>query len=134
VSSGGIVDRSTIIAGTETVLSGGVVQGAVTFGKGGRFAIAGEPVGLTVSHFHDGNHIDLTSFAPGAAEKLSFVENADKTKGILKITDGTQKASITLFGQYVAAGFHFAKDGAGTAITYAKPPAAHVELAVSHAG
>jgi fibronectin-binding autotransporter adhesin len=33
----------------------------------------------------------------------------------------------------VAFGFHFAKDDAGTAITYTKPPAANVELAVSHA-
>jgi hypothetical protein len=38
-------------------------------------------------------------------------------------------ASVTLFGQYVVAGFHQASDGAaGTDITYVQPPTAHREL------
>jgi hypothetical protein len=48
------------------------------------------------------------------------------------IKDGALKASITLFGQYVAGGFHLAASGAGTAITYAAPTSAHVEIAVGH--
>jgi hypothetical protein len=48
------------------------------------------------------------------------VENAAKTSGTLTITSGSLKATVTLLGQYVAAGFHLASDGAGgTAITYA---------------
>jgi hypothetical protein len=39
--------------------------------------------------------------------------------------------TVTLFGQYTAAGFHLATDGAvGTDVTYAQPPAAHLELAL----
>jgi hypothetical protein len=72
----------------------------------------------------------LAAFGYKATEKLSFVENAAKTQGTLTITDGTLHASVTLFGQYAAAGFHFASDGVvGTVITYAPPPAAHLELA-----
>jgi len=35
------------------------------------------------------------------------------TSGTLTITDGTMKVTVTLLGQYVAAGFHKAGDGAG---------------------
>ena len=74
----------------------------------------------------------LTAFAFGGALKHSFVENKAKTKGVLTVTDGALNASITLFGQYVA-GFHFAKDGAGTAITYSAPTSTHsADLAPSH--
>jgi hypothetical protein len=52
---------------------------------------------------------------------------------VLTITDGTSVIAVTLFGQYVAAGFHAAANGAGgTAITYTTPVAAHVDLAVDH--
>ena len=62
-------------------------------------------------------------------EKLAY--NAGKGKGTLTITDGSLKATVTLFGQYVAAGFHLAKDSAGgTVITYSTPPARIAELAV----
>jgi len=48
------------------------------------------------------------------------------------VTDGALKATITLFGQYVAAGFHLTHNAAGgTTITYTAP-AAHLELAGSH--
>src|SRR5207247_46364 len=133
VSSGGTVGDSVILGGRETVLSGGAVTGTVTFGKHGRFAIAGEPTGLTVSGFRTGDLLELSSFEHDAGEKLSFVENADQKKGVLTITDGSMKATITLFGQYVAAGFHLATDPAGgTAISYATPASAHVDLVAGH--
>jgi hypothetical protein len=34
--------------------------------------------------------------------KRSFVENAAKTIGVLTVSSGTLRASVTLFGQYVA--------------------------------
>jgi hypothetical protein len=75
--------------------------------------------------------LDLTTFDYKATEKLSFVENAAKTQGTLTITDGTFHASVTLFGQYTAAGFHLGADGTvGTDVTYAQPPAAHLEFAL----
>ncbi len=63
-------------------------------------------------------------------ERLSFVENAAKTSGPLTITDGTQKATVTLFGQYVAAGFHAISDGTtGSVISYSTAFASHLDLA-----
>jgi hypothetical protein len=51
----------------------------------------------------------------------------------LTIIDGTLNASVTLFGQYLAAGFHSVTDYAGgTAITYSAVTS-HVELMGSHA-
>jgi len=133
VSSGGGVGDSLILGGRETVLSGGTVTGMVTFSKHGRFAIAGEPTGLTVSGFDTGDLLELSSFQYGAGEKLSFVESADKTKGVLTVRDGAMKATITLFGQYVAAGFHLAADPAGgTAISYTSSAGAVAELTAHH--
>jgi len=52
---------------------------------------------------------------------------------VLTVTNGAFHASITLFGQYAAAGFRASADGAGMAITYMKPVAAtHPDLAVPH--
>jgi hypothetical protein len=65
----------------------------------------------------------------------SFVENKAKTEGVLTLIDGKLNVTIDLFGQHVAAGFHFAQDGAGTAITYSAPTSAHAgELAAGHGG
>jgi hypothetical protein len=52
---------------------------------------------------------------------------------VLTVTDGTQHASVTLFGQYLATGFHLKSDGAaGTDITYTPPITQPGELAGSH--
>ena len=74
--------------------------------------------------------IDLAGFAAKGA-KLTFVENKANTQGTLTITDGALKATIILFGQYVAAGFKLSAAGAGTAITYTSATATQV-LAGSH--
>jgi hypothetical protein len=66
----------------------------------------------------------------GGTERLSFVENAAKTSGTLTVTEGTQKATVTLFGQYVATGFHAISDGtAGSVISYSTASASHLDLA-----
>ena len=59
----------------------------------------------------------------------STVSSGQTVSG-LKVGAGT---SLTLFGQYTAAGFHLAKDGAGTAITYSGTISAHVEMIAGHA-
>jgi autotransporter passenger strand-loop-strand repeat protein len=134
VASGGVASATTLRNGTEIVSAGGSVVGAVTMSGSSDLSVAKTTgVALTVSGFGAGDIVRLASFRAGAAENLSFVENAAKTSGTLTITDGTQKATITLFGQYVAAGFHLANDPAGgTAISYTAPPVAHAELAASH--
>jgi hypothetical protein len=90
-------------------------------------------VALTVSGFKATDTLDLAKFAFGSGEKFTFRENKAKTSGALIVTDGKLKAIITLFGQYVAAGFHLASDqAAGTAITYSPPTTHSVDLATRH--
>ena len=59
-----------------------------------------------------GNIIDVTDLT---ASKLTatFTENAAGTAGQLNLTDGTHSASITLFGQFMAAGFSGTAASAG---------------------
>ncbi len=65
--------------------------------------------------------IDVTTVAFSSATKLTY----SATSQNLTVTDGTHSATIHLFQQYVAAGFHGASDGSGgTTITYVAPPAA----------
>jgi hypothetical protein len=90
--------------------------------------------GVTVSGFVKGDTLDLTDIAFKGAS-LTFVENKAGTSGTLTIINGKDKATVTLFGQYVAAGFALGGDGhGGTAVTYTSATAAHAELAVVHHG
>ena len=131
VSAGGTAAGTVLSGGNETVLSGGIISGAVTFkGTGGRLSDAAKTVTLGITGFTKGDTIDLAAFAFKGA-KLSFVENKAKTSGLLTITDGTLKATIRLFGQYVATGFKLSAAGTGTAISYTSTTAAGV-LAGTH--
>ncbi len=54
-------------------------------------------------------------------------------KDILTITDGALSAQLSLFGQYVAAGFSLSADGdGGTLVTYNAPASPHLEIAAKH--
>jgi autotransporter passenger strand-loop-strand repeat protein len=136
IRAGAAAQGTVLNGGAEIVAAGGRVAGAVTFAKnstGGRLSVAAtRGVALTVSGFAKTDTIDLTGFAPKAA-KLSFRENAAKTGGTLTITDGALKATVMLFGQYVAQGFKLSSDGAGgTAITYTLTQAPHDAIAIVH--
>ena len=55
-------------------------------------------------------------FGPGTA--LGFTEAGDNLSGTLTVSDGTNTASLTLLGQYVAGNFTKQSDGnGGTLIT-----------------
>ncbi len=84
-----------------------------------------------ITGFKAGNVLDVRSstFAYSKSDTLSFVENTARTKGVLTVTDGVHSLKLTLFGQYVAAGFQMASDGhGGTAITYAAPKNAETAM------
>ena len=125
------------IDGAATLKIDGLVHGAqtVTFtGSGGDLdigRISGFPT--TLSGFASGDEIDLAAFKFRSGETMSFVENKARTQGVLTISDGALHASLALFGQYVAAGFKLASDGAaGTEITFTAPPVADLHLAAHH--
>jgi len=126
-------------AGATLELDGPVAPLETTTFAGASAVLAlTEPSSFTpgLSGFAAGDTIDLTKFAYSATgETVGFTENAANTQGTLTVTDGTQQTSITLFGQYIAAGFSLESDGhSGTAISYT-PPAGTADaplLAVAH--
>jgi hypothetical protein len=119
ISSGGVL----IVNGNGSAVGADVLAGGEIVFNGGAVS------GLEIA---SGGAIDLPSFAFAAAEKIACAENGAGTQAVLTITSGTRNLSITLFGQYIAAGFHPQKDAAGaTEITYT-PAAPHGELAAAH--
>ena len=136
VRSGASAGKTKLLSGgTEIVAVGGKISGAVTFAPGATLAIAGtNGIAPTILGFAANDTLDLKSFAFKPTEKLTYVAANGKAQGTLTITDGAFKASVTLFGQYVAAGFHLATDHAGgTAITYPTLAADHHPgLAIGH--
>jgi hypothetical protein len=112
-----------------------VIAGTVTFDGAAYLSLAATSgIAIAVSGFAAGDTLDLAAFGFSGAESIAFVENPANTQGTLAITDGALKATVTLFGQYTAAGFHLAPDdAAGTAITYGtSASSAHTEIAAPH--
>ena len=133
IGSGATVTGTKLLSGSEIVAAGGIVKGATTFGT--HAALSVQPATgstLTTSGFKATDSLILRNFAFGAGVTHSFKENAGKTEGVLTIKDGALKVTVDLFGQYVAAGFHLAKSGAGTVVTYTPPAGAHTTLAAVH--
>jgi hypothetical protein len=134
VSSGGTAEASQIHGGMEIVSSGGMIDGRQVFTTGGQLTIkAAKSVAFSTGGFTGTDKINLDGFAFKATETKSFHGNGAGTGGTLTVTDGALKATVTLFGQYVAAGFHLARDAAGgTTITYAQPTAHLPEIVGAH--
>lgn len=89
---------------------------------------------LTIDNFAGGKDtLDFSDLTFGKATVAQYVANAGHTGGTLTIGNGTQSAALTLFGQYIAADFHSASDGAaGTMITYLPPAAAIPAITLHH--
>ncbi len=120
-----------IAGGAFNVLSGGQLIGTETFsGTGGVLAVGNTAgVALSISGFAQRDELQLTNFAFQKTETLKFVEAGNNKSGTLTITDGALKATITLFGQYLAGGFELASNqGVGTTLTYVSSTAAHADV------
>ena len=116
--------------GVEFVNSNGSAVGANVLSGGTIIFNGGVVSGLSVS---SGGVIDLATYAFSSGIKVSFVENAQNTGGVLTVSGGTGGLSVNLLGQYVAAGFQDKSDGGGTAITYSPPVTSSLQLAAGHA-
>ncbi len=122
-------------SGIDTIAAGGTNQ-TLTGGGAGKetmigFAGGGDTFKDTAALFNGdaiknfaaaGDVLDVTDLNPATVAQPVWTQNT-AASGTLSLTDGTHSASITLFGQFVAAGFHTAPDGSGTGmdITYQQP-------------
>jgi hypothetical protein len=124
VTNGGTLEIDANQPGIQTLIFGAgggtlVLNGAVTYHA-------------ATTGFGAKTALDLTGFKFSGKPKVHFVEDPNGKHGLLTVTDGSQTRKLTLFGQYVSAGFHLAADsGGGTIVTY-KAPAPHLVLAAAH--
>jgi hypothetical protein len=110
-----VTDPPSTTSGSATLDFGAALVESTTFA-------AGATGTGSVSGFGAGDALDLADIAFGANLTIGYSANAAGTGGTLSISDGTQSASIALFGQFAAAGFHVGSDaGSGTMVTYTPP-------------
>ena len=115
--------------GLDTVTAGGPLQ-TITGGGAGKLTMVASAAGAdtfrntaaafngdTIMGFAAANNvIDVTDLNL-AKLTATFVENATAASGRLTLSDGTHTASITLFGQFMAAGFSGSATAAGFTAT-----------------
>jgi autotransporter passenger strand-loop-strand repeat protein len=114
VEAGGIATNITVAGGQEVVSSGATAGGAFTFtGTGGRLMIdSGAIFNATISGFAAGDRFNLAAI-DFASATIAYANNT------LTVSDGTNSIILDLLGQYMAAGFQDASNGAGgTLVTY----------------
>jgi serralysin len=121
VFAGGSANGATLSAGTLEIAAGGSTGGStISFAGGGTLILddARQFDGLVAGFGGPNARFDLADIAFGSGTARSFVEDASAKSGILSVTDGTNTASLTLLGQYMAGSFNLASDGhGGTLIT-----------------
>ena len=123
VDAGGTISGATISGGTLELQNGANTGGStIDFASGGLLKLDGTGTyNMLVAGFTSPTDvIDLTSINYASA-KISFTEASNDTSGTLSVTDGTHTANITLLGQYTAASFTSASNGAG-GISIVDPP------------
>jgi hypothetical protein len=131
VTAVGSTGADTIIseAKGQTLTGGGGADTLVGFTGGGTLFqdTTADINGVTIENFAaKGDVIDMTDFNPSGV-KIGWVQ--DGASGTLTVSNGTQTASITLFGQFLSTGFKSSADsGVGTDIKYARPTAHTTDL------
>jgi autotransporter passenger strand-loop-strand repeat protein len=120
VCAGGAVNGATINGGALELQNGALTNAStVDFASAGLLKLDGfGAYDMLVAGFT--SPADAIDFAGinYASSKMTFVESSDNSRGTLTATDGIHTASITLLGQYTAASFTSASDGAsGTQIS-----------------
>lgn len=127
--SGGSVFGGTISVGAGATVAGGltisggsaIISGSLATGQTAAFAGTGGDLALdnlggfaaVISGFVKGDKIDLGGFAFSTAAKASFTEAASLTSGTLTVLAGSQRAQLTLLGNYTTSNFALSNDGAG---------------------
>jgi autotransporter passenger strand-loop-strand repeat protein len=123
VCAGGAVNGATINGGALELQNGALTNaGTVDFATAGLLKLDGFGAydTLLAGFTSPADAIDFNGINYASA-KITFVEASDHSRGTLTATDGIHTASIALLGQYTAASFTSASDGAsGTQISIAQ--------------
>jgi autotransporter passenger strand-loop-strand repeat protein len=153
VSSGGIDSGTHVDSGSlETVVSGGVARGAIISGgtldirNGGStgtgattFATSGGGTLLLessltfsglVAGFGKPDRLDFRDIAFTSGGTHATWTQTGTTSGTLAVTSGTETATLTLLGQYVAGDFFVRTDGHGGTIVTDPPVSAAQNVAL----
>ena len=120
-----VTDPPSTMSSSATLVFGAALDENTTFAAGATGTLKldhAENFTGSVSGFGAGDKLDLMDITFGANLTIGYSANAAGTGGTLSISDATHSASIALFGQFAAAGFHAASDaGSGTMVTYTHP-------------
>jgi autotransporter passenger strand-loop-strand repeat protein len=140
--------------GTEVIASGGTAIGTAinggllevaSGGSGGdvKFDTLGGTLQLDASQTFSGTiagfasppgvteQIDLADLSFGKNTNVKFKEAKDGTSGTLTIKTGKNEVDLTLLGQYTAADFNVASDGAGGTVVTDPGPVASATNAIA---
>ena len=118
VFSGGTAASATMSSGGVLILnSGGSGTGVMSFaGVNNEIIVAsgGNLSGAALAGFQAGDYIDLKGlgFTSGVTAE-TYAPNSGNIGGVLTVTSGAQSINLNLLGQYTAANFTLANDGAG---------------------
>jgi autotransporter passenger strand-loop-strand repeat protein len=121
VFAGGSAAGATLSAGTLEMAAGALTGGStISFAGGGTLLLddARQFDGLVAGFGGPNAAIDLADIAFNSGTSLGFSGDTSGKSGLLSVTDGTNTASFTLLGQYMAGNFDLASDGhGGTLVT-----------------
>ena len=116
VFGGGAVNGATLNGGLLRIAEDGTAgSSTITFtSAGGTLQLDdAENFDGAISGFGVPGAIDLVDIAFGVQTTMNYLPGAGNTSGTLIVSDGTHTASLLLFGQYLAANFNLASNGAG---------------------
>jgi len=117
--SGTLVDAE-LTGGTILLSAGAIASGIVNFNGAGLLRIADSDNFIaTISGLSDDDEIvDLMDID---FSKATLGYSGNTMSGILTISDGMDTAQLRLIGQYTAANFHMASNGAGGTLVWDPP-------------
>jgi len=129
VSSGGNARGTTLAGGTMEIQAGGTASGTITFDEAGTLRITdSDTFNATISGLSDTDEIINLMDIDFASATLGYSGNA--SSGVLTISDGTDTATLNLIGQYTAASFHMASNGAGGTLVWDPPVVAFDQISL----
>ncbi|WP_395016013.1 beta strand repeat-containing protein [Dongia sp.] len=126
-------DGDAKIEGTATLEFGGLFDEHLTIGELAVATVKADHAAAFTATISGLDDNDSLAFGDIVADKASitYTANEDGSVGQLTVTDGINTATVTLTGQYDAAGFHAAGDGSsGTVVTYTKVDAHQEQMPV----